>query len=639
MTMLDRMRRHKGWLKWSLGLVCLAFVIFYIPDFLRDTSADLAATDTVAVVEGLEIRGDEFRRLYQSQIQAYQSAYGGSMNEQLLRQLGVDQQILQQMVDERAALVEAERVSIRVSDEEVRARIMAIPSFQENGAFIGEQRYRQLLGMQSPPLATTDFEESVRRSLVVEKLRASVTGWMDIPEKDVEQEYRRRNDKVKLALVTFPTDSFKPDVTATDAELASHFEANKETFRIPEKRKIKYLLADVEGLRAKVVVSQADLERAYNDNLSQYQTPEQIRASHILLKTEGKDDAVVRARAEELLKQARAGADFAELAKKSSEDEGTAPQGGDLDFFGRGRMVPEFDTAAFALQPGAISELVKTQYGYHIIKLVDKKEGTTRGLNDVRQQLTDQIGFERAQTQAADLAQSLQAQITKPADLDTAAAARGLKVEESGYFARGEPILSLGASPEVAASAFDVAQGGVAGPIATSRGFVFLTLVDRKDSYVPALDEAKDLVREAVVTEKARDLGKKKAADVLAKVKNAPDFERAVKASGFTPETTEPITRDAPIPGLGQAPEVIEAAFSLPQGAISEPITTTTGTALIKVVEKLEVTPTEIAANKDRFREELLNDKRNRFFSAFMVKAKQKMRIDVNRQAVQRLIG
>ena len=278
---------------------------------------------------------------------------------------------------------------------------------------------------------------------------------MAIADQEVEQEYRRRNDKVKLALVTFPADTFKPDVTATDTEVASYFEAHKESFRIPEKRKIRYLLVDVEALRAKVTVAQADIERAYTDNITQYTTPEQIRASHILLKTEGKDDAAVKTRAEALLKQARSGADFADLAKKNSEDEGSAAKGGDLDFFGRGRMVPEFDTAAFALKAGEISELVKTQYGYHIIKLVEKKEGASRPLADVRQQLTDQIAVERAQTQAADLAQSLQSQITKAADLDTAAAARGLKVEESGYFGREEPILSLGASPEVAARAFD----------------------------------------------------------------------------------------------------------------------------------------------------------------------------------------
>src|SRR4029077_20590424 len=256
MTMLDRMRRHRDWLKWSLGLVCVAFVLFYIPDFLRGTGADAASGDTVAKVEGRDITSADFRRTYQAQLQAYRSAYGGNMNDQLLKQLGVDQQILQQMVDERAALAEAERLNIRVSDEEVRARILAIPSFQENGAFIGEQRYRDLLQMQNPPLSTTDFEENVRRSLVVEKLRAVVTDWLSISDKEVEQEYRRRNEKVKLAVVTFLTDSFKPDVTASDADGSSYFEAHKDSFKIPEKRKIRYLLVDMDAIRAKIVVSQ-----------------------------------------------------------------------------------------------------------------------------------------------------------------------------------------------------------------------------------------------------------------------------------------------------------------------------------------------------------------------------------------------
>jgi peptidyl-prolyl cis-trans isomerase D len=639
MTMLDRMRRHKSWLKWSLGLVCLAFVIFYIPDFLRGSGADAASTDTVAIVEGQPIKAEEFRRTYQTQLQAYRSAYGSNMSEQLLKQLGVDQQILQQMVDERAALTEADRLNVRVSDEEVRARILAIPSFQQNGAFIGEQRYRELLQMQSPPISTTEFEESVRRSLVVEKLRAAVTEWLSISDKELEQEYRRRNEKVKLAVVPFLTDSFKPDVTTTDAEVSSYFDAHKDSFKIPEKRKIRYLLVDVDAIRAKIVVPQADIERAYNDNINQYETPEQIRASHILLKTEGKDDAEVKARAEALLKQAKAGTDFAELAKKNSEDEATAAGGGDLDFFGRGKMVPEFDQAAFALKPGEISDLVKTQYGYHVIKLVDKKEGKTRSLADVRQQLTDQIASERARAQASDLAQSLQKQISKPADLDAAAAARGLQVQESGYFARDEPILTLGGSPEVAARAFGMNQGTVSGPISTNRGFVFLTVVDKRDPYIPKLDEVKDRVRDEVLKQKAREFGQQKAVQLAAALKSAPDFEKAVKAAGFSTQTTELLTRESPIPGLGVATEVLDAAFKLPKDAVSDAITTDAGAAIVKVLEKQEVTDSEIAANKDRFREELLTDRRNRFYSAYLAKAKQKMKIEVNREVLQKMIS
>ena len=205
----------------------------------------------------------------------------------------------------------------------------------------------------------------------------------------------------------------------------------------------------------------ADIERAYNDNIEQYSTPEQVRASHILLKTEGKDDAAVKAKAEDLLKQAKAGADFAELAKKYSEDEASAKNGGDLDYFGRGRMVPEFDAVAFTLQPGQISDLVKTQFGYHIIKLTDKKPGTTRTLAEVRQQLTDQLAVRARAGAGRRPRRDLEKQISKPADLDKVAKAQGLTVQESGFFARDEPILGLGPSPEAAARAFEMKIGDV----------------------------------------------------------------------------------------------------------------------------------------------------------------------------------
>jgi peptidyl-prolyl cis-trans isomerase D len=635
MTMLDRMRRHRGWLKWSLGLVVVTFVWFFVPN--SDPTTDLAATDTIAVVEGTEIKGDEFQRTYQAQLQAYRTAYGSNVSEQLLKQLGVEQQILQQMVDERAALAEADRLNVRVSDEEVRQYILAMPAFQDNGAFIGEQRYQQILSMQR--LTPSQFEDSVRRALTVGKLRASLTEWLSIPDKELEAEYRRRNDKVKLAVVSFPVDSFRPDVQVSDAEIASHFDANTESFRIPEKRKIRYLLIDVDALRTKTVVPPADIERSYNENIDQYSTPEQVRASHILLKTEGKDQAAVRAKAEELLKQAKAGADFAELAKKNSEDEGTVANGGDLDYFGRGRMVPEFDAAVFTMEPGQISDLVQTQYGFHIIKLVDKKPATTRSLEEVRPQISEQLAFERAQAEAEMLVAGLEKQISRPADLDNVAKSRGLTVEETGFFARDEPIMGLGASPEVAQRAFEMNPGEVSGAVRTGRGFVFETLVAKNDSYVPKIEEVKERVRDEVVRQKAREIGRQKAQEFAAKARSAANFEQAAKSVGFEAKTTELITRDSPIPDLGVATDVTETAFKLPQGGVSDPITTDTGTAVIKVVEKQEVTAEDLNANRERFRTELLTDRRNRFFSAYMGKAKQKMRIEVNREALQRVVG
>jgi peptidyl-prolyl cis-trans isomerase D len=374
MTMLDRMRRHRNWLKWSLGLVVLTFIAFYIPSFLDTTQVGTAsASDVVATVNGRDIRGLDYQRRYQNQMMAYQQQYGGSINEQLLRQLGVDQQILQQMVDEQAALAEAERQGLRVSDEELAQQIFSIPALQENGRFIGEARYEQLLMSQNPPMNKGDFEENLRRSMMIDKLRSAVTGWLAVTDADVEREYKNRNEKIKLQVVAITADKFRDKVTVTDADINSYYTAHQAEYRKGEQRKIRYLLIDRDQLRSRTTVTPQDIESYYNSNVQQFQTPEQVRASHVLLKTEGKDEAAVRKQAEDVLKQAKApGADFAALAKKYSEDEGSKATGGDLDYFPKGRMVPEFEQAAFAMQPGQISDLVKSQFGFHIIKVVDK---------------------------------------------------------------------------------------------------------------------------------------------------------------------------------------------------------------------------------------------------------------------------
>jgi peptidyl-prolyl cis-trans isomerase D len=229
--------------------------------------------------------------------------------------------------------------------------------------------------------------------------------------------------------------------------------------------------------------------------------------------------------------------------------------------------------------------------------------------------------------------------VSKPADLDKVAKAEGLTVQESGFFAREEPILGLGPAPEATNKAFDMKPGDVAGPLRASRGFVFETLVAKQDPYVPKLDEVKERVKDEVIKQKARDLSTQKAAELAAKLKAAPDFEKAAKAAGFEAKTTELIARDAPIPDLGAAPAVEDAAFKLPVGAVSTAIATDNGTAVVKVLDKKEVTADEWSTAKDRFRDEQIAERRNRFFSAYMVKAKQKMKIDVNRESLQRVVG
>jgi|KBSSwiStaDraftv2_1062776.scaffolds.fasta_scaffold04856_1 peptidyl-prolyl cis-trans isomerase D len=641
MTMLDSMRRHKNWLKWSLALVVLAFIALYFPSYMN-TGTTIGATpsDVVATVNGTDIRGVDFQRRYQNQIQAYQQQYGGSINEQLLRQLGVDQQILQQMVDEQAALTEADRQGIRISDEELAQQIFSIPALQENGRFIGEQRYEQLLASQYPPITKGDFEQSLRRSMMVDKLRSAVTDWVSVSDSDLEREYRNRNEKVKLQVVALTADKFRDKVTVNDADIASYYDTHKTEYRKGESRKIRYLLVDRDQLRSRITVTPQEIESYYNSNIQQFQAPEQVRASHILLKTDGKDEATVKKQAEDILKQAKApGADFAALAKKYSEDDGSKANGGDLDYFPKGRMVPEFEQAAFSMQPGQISDLVKSQFGFHIIKVVDKKAAATRTLDEVRAQIQGTLTTQRLDQQLADRTRDLDARIKKPADLDTVGKEAGLVVSETGFFARDEPVPGIGPTPEVTNQAFQIKDGEVSRGLQSPRGPMYITVTGRREPYVPNLDEVKDRVRDDVIKVRAAELSKQKAGEIAAALRSAKDFAAAAKAQGLEAKDTQLVTRGSPIPDVGVSQEVDKAAFTLPAGGVSDPIATPTATVIVRVAERQEVTPDAFKTGKETFRTQLLNERRAQFFESYMAKAKQGMKIQVNTDVAKRIIG
>ena len=639
MTMLDRMRRHKGWLKWSLALVVLTFVVFYIPDFLTTTTG-ASPNETIADVEGEAITVGSFTRRYNAQVQAYRNAYGGQMNDQLLKQLGIDRQILQQLIDEEAMVAESRKQGITVSDVEIRERILALPGFQESGKFVGEQRYRQILQIQNPPLTTTEFENSLRRALMIEKLRTALTGWMSVNDTDVVAEFRKRNEKVKLDVVPVTAEAFKSQVTVTDAELVPFFEKAKDKYRIGEKRKIKYAQVNVEQVRGTITVPEAEIAAFYQQNLSQYQTPAQVRASHILFKLEGKDEKGVQALAADVLKKATApGADFAALAKQYSEDDSNNQNGGDLDYFGRGRMVAEFEQAAFGMKAGEISNLVETAFGFHIIKVVDNKSDQTRPLAEVRTELEDQLKWQKAQAEAERLAKSLEATTKTPADLDKVAKERSLAVVETGLVASDEPIQGVGAQSEISGRVFGMKDGEVTPAMRVATGWVFATVTGRQDSYLPQLAEVKAKVADDVRQEKAAEMAKQRATAIATELKNAKDFAAAAKRAGLEVKTTELVARGTAIPDLGISEAVDVAAFALPPGGVSDAISTATGTAVIRVVEKVGVTDTEVESGKDVLRDELVNGRRDKFFGAYMQKAKSGLKINIKQDTLARITG
>ncbi len=636
MTMLDRMRRHKAWLKWSLGLVVVAFVALVPGVGMSPMGGDGLPADVLARVGDYEVTLQQFRQIYLRQLQAYRLQTGGEISEDVLRSLGVDRQILQQLIDEYAALAEADRLGLRVSDAEVRERILTLPAFQVDGRFVGEQQYRMVLQRQSPPISIAQFEEDVRKSILIERLQAAITGWVSVSETEIVDEHRRRNERVRVDVVAFRANDYRDEVEATDADVELLYNEDSALYQVPEKRRLRFLLVDEAAIFDSITPSEEELQAYYDTNLSQYRTPGQVRASHILLRIGESDEAEVAARAAALAARARGGEDFGSLALEFSEDEGTAGNGGDLGTFGRGRMVPEFEAAAFSMAPGEVSDPVKSSFGYHVILVTEAEEEVTELFEDVRDSIANILKQERASSRGRSLAQAIAAEVTTPEDLDRAAAARGYEVQESGFAAPGEPILGLGLAREVSDRAFRMEQGEVAGPIPSPSGPAFVTVVATQDPYVPPLDEVRDDVREDVIRKKALTMAQERAAEAAQALREADDFVAAAQEADYAVGSSDLVARGAALPQVGVSAAVEAIAFAMDPGAVSEPIEAGNAVAVVRLVEREEASAQDLDTQREQLRDQLVATRQGQFFSAYMTRVKERLAIDIDLGALER---
>ncbi|MXY26488.1 MAG: hypothetical protein F4Y45_18455 [Acidobacteria bacterium] len=640
MTMLDRMRRHKGWLKWSLAAVVLAFIFLYVPGFMDQSGGVGMPNEVLARVGDREILRFDFQQLYAQQLQQYRLQMGGNVSDELIRSLGLDRQVLQQMIDGHAALDEARRLGIEVSDAEVRERILSIPAFQVNGQFIGEQQYRQLLAAQRPPIDPSQFEEDIRNEIMLQRLQAAITGWVSVSDAEVEAEHRRRNERVRVDVVAFREIDFREGLEATDDDIAAQFAEEQATYEIPEKRRMRFLLIDQIAIRDGLTLADDEVRLYYDANIEQYRTPGQVRASHILLRVDDdEEEADVEARAAELAAEARGGADFAELAREHSEDEANAADGGDLGTFDRGRMVAEFEAAAFAMAAGEISDPVRSPFGFHVIHVTEKVDEVTQPFEQVSAAIENTLKQEQSLARVNALARAVAVEADSPEALERAAMARGYLMQESGFAAQGEPILGLGLAPQVSAEAFSLEVGDIAGPIPSPAGPAFVTVTEVQDPYIPELDEVRDQVQEDVIRKKALTLARERATETLATLREAEDFVAAAEAAELSVGSSELVARGASLPQVGFSPELETVAFDMQPGAVSDVVQAGNAVAIVHLAEREEATVDDLAQNRDTIRDELTVQRQNQFFTAYLDQVKQRLEITIDQAVLDLALG
>lgn len=615
--------------KYILGgfLVILAasMVTYLIPGFMTDSSVTRGGV--VATVAGQDILTQDVQKLVQLQMKGRQV----SPEMETFYAAFLTPQIARQLIQRAEVNYEANRLGLRVSDEEVRDEMrngQYKQIFFPNGTWIGQDKYQQLLGDSGTTVE--GFERDMREGLLSRKLFNTIAASVSVSPSEVEQAYKDRNTKVKFQYAVLDLAEISKQIKPTDAELKAFYEANKARYlnSVPEKRQVRYFVLNDKDAENKVTVDPTEVARYYSQHQDEYRTPERVRVRHILIKTpppgpDGKVDQkavdAARARAEELLKQIRSGGNFAELAKKNSQDPGSADKGGELGWIVKGQTVPEFEKTAFSQNPGQISGIVQTSYGFHIIETEEKSVAGVKPLSEVRAGIETLLKGQKASelvTQNGTQAQ----EIAQKDGLDKAAAKFGLPVVQSNPISRTDTLPGVGSAPEVMNLIF--ASDEKSGPqIARSaQGYVVFQVNKITPASTPTLDEIKDKVATDFRNQRGNDLLQKKLKELADRAHALHDLAKAAKEEGATVKTSDLVSRSSQVPDIGPMSGPASAAFTLKPGEISGPLNLGSKGLVLAVTDRQEPSTSDptFAGQRDQLAEQLAQQKKEETLNLFL---------------------
>jgi peptidyl-prolyl cis-trans isomerase D len=613
------LRRHRRWFFVFLWVVILAFVILYIPDL--DPATQLADS-TVATVGGQPIRASAFQKQYLRQRRQFLAMNQGQIDEAMLERMGLREQVLSSMVREQLEALEADRLGFQIDDTAVVKAITEDPSLQTGGRFVGAPALTRILQQQG--MSVTDFEAEVRKQLKTQRLREVVTDGVTVSDAEVTAEFRKRSDLIHAEYVHIDTAPFEAAIQPAEDEVKARFEANRDRFRLPERRVLSYILVDPISLRASVLPTGTEIESYYRNNPTEFTTPPQVCGRHILVKvkqgptaTEGHDDAEARVMAEGLLARVKGGEPFEKVAKEKSEDS-SAANGGSLGCFGSEQMVPEFSSVAFGLQPGSMSEVVKTSFGYHIIKSDTKLDGVIQPLDQARKRIETQLQDSKSRELASQKAEAAASAIKAGQTLEQAATAQGLQVAKSEplELGKGAGVLT---SPLLLSQAFELKQKETSKDgFQAGAGAAFIRLEEIQPSRAAELAEVKDEVRKDLVKFRAREKAREVARALVADAERSDLSKAATRAKLTRLETKGLIGRGQAFTEIPQSAVVEDQFFALPEKKISAPIDTPTGVAVARVIEKKTSDEAALATQRLSIRESLISAKKDRLFSSYL---------------------
>lgn len=645
--MLKTFRDNFKRLKWILWAVIAVFIVFVFVDWGMGTTRVDTNAETAAEIGGYKISVAEFQREYRDTEQRYRQMYGGNLNADMLQALNLPSLVVGNMVDRHILRQEASKLGLAVTDDELQSRILNMkdsqgrPIFLRDGAFVGPETYRRVLA--SAQMTPAVFESQTRDEILIEKLNRFYTNSAFVSDQDVRDDYASRMVKAKISYVMLPAaPGAAPSIS--DAEAETYFKANSAEYTQPEKRKAKYLVVETAKLRANITVTDAEIAADYSANAAQYRTQEEVSARHILYKSDGtpQQDEAAKAKAEAALKKLRAGADFSELAKNESEDPGSKTLGGDLGSFGRGRMVKEFEEAAFGANPGDLTGPIKTPFGYHIIQVSAKTPERVQPVFEVapaiRARLQEKKASDEARRQASALVERVKKLGKKPSDDELRRLTDAVVTfNETDFISRDSPATGVG-SLTFNETLFGLGAGEVStNPVTTNKGEAIVKLAEIKPAGIPTFAE----VKPRVIADMARKKQEETAVAAL-KAEMGPEasLESIAQKLNLKIETPDAFAKSGPIASLGNPKALVDAVFAGNPGEFKGPIFVQGhGAVAFKILEKNPMDEKAFETEKDSIRERLKTQKAMRLLQAMLNQRKEQEKVKINPDVISRFGG
>jgi peptidyl-prolyl cis-trans isomerase D len=635
-----------------LTIICVFMVITLIPGF---GSADFLGGGTpsrgvVATVAGEDVTTLEVQREARQMLQQ-QFPQGGEQASMLLPFFA--RRAADSLIQQKVVLAEAHRLDLRATDEEVRDELQHNPqyagAFFVDGNFIGQTKYEELLAQHD--LTVPRFEQLVRNEILFNKVRQLIGGGAVVSDSEIQQEFLKKNSKVKFDYAVLRKDDVMKGIHPADAELKAYYDRNKANYTnsIPEKRKISYIMLNTAQLEGQAQVTQQDLETYYDRHRDEFRAPEQVNVRQILIKTplpgaDGKTDPkavdAARNKAEDALKQLKAGAKFEDLAKKYSEDP-SASSGGSIGWINHGGFpVAEVDKAAFSLPKGGTSDVINAGYAFVILHIDDKTSAHVKSLDEVRSQIEPTIKQQKAAQMADTQANALLSQ-ARSQGLEKAASAKGLQVVNTDFVGRTDSLPGIGNAPQFMDAVFGAADKAQADEVALPQGFAIFQVQQIKAASTPTFEEIRSRVESEFKNERAASLLTQKTQELADRAKAGHDLKKAAKELGAAVKTSDLVLPDGQVPDIGAMTGQASVAFTLKPGEVSGPINNGNTGVVLSVVEREAPGSQELTTKKDQLRETLLQSKQNELFEMFVANARAEMqksrKIQMNDQELKSL--